>query len=333
MQTGLLFFISSIIFLAAASTTKILSKGLFSPKIANALSAFAAIILIYYFSSNEYVPSLIQAIRLHVFIIASVLILYFLFNFILLNRQQITLIGVLRFFVIASLGIILHFAAGIIIVGYEVIANIILVSFLFAAITACFYPLQYSKRTAARKIGKWIGTGILSKLVLGLVLAIYILFLRSYFSNIDANLTMIGEWTFAGVLASIAFLRLRLKLDLISAPIILEKWQKHQQELGFKTTDELVSLTEYVDAFLQRGEKSNLLTFLFVFLYERKVNIKFINSSLNELISYCDPPQPRIIFAWDQQLYEEKRLLSRKQVMDNTVKNLNADLFGDKNWT
>jgi hypothetical protein len=328
LKTGIPYFLAAIIFSALASVFKILYKGTFAPTVSKTLYGIAAGFIVFFFLAISYMPLLLQDLAVYVFFLIVLVSVYSLGNFVLGSRQQITFLALLRFSALAVLGVILRFAV-IDCFGSAntVVANILLFGFLFAAATALFYPLQYSKKSAFKKVGSWLGTGTLQKVILGMILAGYLLFFRSYLTQFNSNGTLIGEWVFVGLLTVFAIYRLRVKLDAISAPLILESWEKHQQELGFKTSDEFVFLSKEVDAFLKLGEKKGVLLFLFNFLFLKKVSPNYIDLVLGELINYQDPPNPRLIFSWDAQLFEESKLQKRKLVLDEIIESLSPDVF------
>jgi hypothetical protein len=328
LKNGVPYFLATIVFLAMTSVFKIFYKGTFVPAVSNTLIGIATAFIVFFFFTIPPMPLLLQNLAVYFFFLIVLIAVYSLGNAVLGSRQQITFLALLRFSGLAVLGIILRFAViecfGN---GNTVVANILLFGFLFAAATALFYPLQYSKKSAFKKLGGWLGTGTLQKVILGMILAGYLLFFRSYLSQINSNGTMIGEWVFVGLLTIVAVYRLRVKLDVISAPLILESWEKHQQELGFKTSEEFVFLSKEVDAFLKLGEKKGVLLFLFNFLFSKKVSPNYIDLVLGELINYQDPPNPRLIFSWDAQLFEESKLQKRKIVLDEIIESLSPDVF------
>jgi hypothetical protein len=328
LKIGVPYFLGAIIFSALVSVLKILYKGTCLPAISNTLIGIAIAFIVFFFFTISYMPLLLQNIAVYFFFLIVLVSVYSLGNFVLGSRQQITFLALLRFSALAVLAVILRFAViGCFGNANTIVANILLFGFLFSAATALFYPLQYSKKSAFKKVGNWLGTGTLQKVILGMILAGYLLFFRSYLTQFNSNGTVIGEWVFVGLITVIAVYRLRVKLDAISAPLILESWEKHQQELGFKTSEEFVLLSKEVDTFLKLGEKKGVLLFLFNFLFLKKVSPNYIDLVLGELINYQDPPNPRLIFSWDAQLFEEAKLQKRKLVLDEIIESLSPDVF------
>lgn len=328
LRSGIPYFFAAIAFSAAATYLKILLKGKFTKPIAKTLYGFIVAIIVYYFLTIQYLPLLFQELSIYVFILISITSLYFLADFVLQSYRQTILVALLRCLVLVATAFILNFAVlNCFGTSYAVVANISLYGFLFAATTALFYPLQYSRNSIAKKLGRWIGNKTWQKILLGLILTSYILFLRAFLLQLSTTYTIIAEWLFIGALTVVAFFRMKSNLAIISAPLLLESWTKHKQELGFQTTLEFSVLTKDVDDFLHSGRKSDLLLFLFELLFARKVNANKIDSTLSEFINYQDLQNPRLIFSWDLHIAKERNLQRRKEVIERIIKSLEPELF------
>jgi hypothetical protein len=328
LKAGLPFFLGAVALSAAASIFKTLFKGIFVLPVSRMLKGFAIAFLIYFFFVNPLMALRIQALGLYAFTIVIVASAYYAASSVLFECHQITLLTLLKFASIIVMGVIFRAAILSYIIEYAgIVADIVTFGFLFAAITALFYPLKYSDRSAIKKIGGWMGTNTSSKFIIGIIVAGYILFLRPYFYERSANMTLIGEWLSIGLMAIAGYLRMRSKLENISAPLILETWKKHQQELNFKSSDELETLSKKVEEFLKYGRKTDVLLFLFNFLFERMVHVDRINYALIDLINYQDPPPPRLIFSWEANFINKENLQKRGQVLTKTIKNLNENIF------
>ncbi len=328
LEYGFPYFLIGLSFSAAVTYYKILLKGKFTDQIANTLYGFMVAIIIYYFLTIQYMPSLLQALSVYTFILIIAASLYSLADFVLRSYHQTITVALLRCFVLVGTAFLLRFAVlNCFASTYAVVADICLYGFLFAAATSLFYPLQYSSNSIAKNFGRWIGNGTSIKIILGLIIAAYVLFLRAYLLQLSTTFTIIGEWLFIGSLTVVAFFRLKSNLTPISAPLILETWTKHKQEIGLQTTIEFSALTRYVDDFLSSGRKNDLLLFLFELLFSRKVSPKKIDFVLNNLINYTELPNPRIISSWDLQIAKERNLQTRKEIVERIIKSLEPDLF------
>jgi hypothetical protein len=328
LMAGLPFFMGAIASLAAASIFKTLFKGIFVLSFSKMLKGFAIAFIVFFFFANPLMTLKIQAIGLYAFLIAIVACIYYSASFALSEYRQITLLTLLKFVSIVIVGVLLRATILSYLVEYAgIVADIVTFGFLFAGITALFYPLKYSERSAIKKIGGWMGTGTSSKFIIGIILAAYILFLRPYFYDKNANITLIAEWLAIGLFAAASYLRLKSKLEKISAPLILETWKKHQQRLNFRSSDELEILSGKVEEFLKYGKKTDILLFLFNFLFERTVFVDRINSALIDLINYQDPPPSRLIFSWEADFAYKENVQKREQVLVQTIKNLNENIF------
>ena len=311
---------------ALAVVFTILFKGALVRQATTMLNLFAFAFIIYFLMTIHGGPPVFQTLGIYGFLLIATYSLYYFANSAAHSYNQITLVAFAKAAALATFALIFRFAI-LTSTGSEVAGNIFLVAFLFAAAVALFYPFQFSSNSALRKTGKWLSSSTFLWLFLGLILAVYLLVWRGALLKANANATLIGEWIFVGVVVALVFLRLRIKLNAVSAPAILESWQKHRQDLGFKTTDEFSSLSTRIDAFLSKGKKNDLVMFLLDFLVAHGVHVVKINFILGDLINYTDPPTPRFVFSWDMQLYEEKKKQKRKQVMDSIVNKLSPDMF------
>ncbi|MCW4009170.1 MAG: hypothetical protein NWF05_00930 [Candidatus Bathyarchaeota archaeon] len=332
LNSGLPFILATVSSLAAASIFKTLFKGTLVSAIIGLLLGFALAFGAFFVVTSELITSQIQILGIYIFLMIIAASGYYTLEKILLEYKQISLFALVKFFMVIGIGVIFRFAA----LDYfptdlTVEIDIFTCGFFFAAATALFYPFSYAKKAALKKIGDWIGTRSLQKFIIGSVAAAYLFLLRPAFFGMNPNFTLIGEWGFVGVLASAGYFKMRSNLNQISAPMVLENWGKHKQELNFKTTEEFEKLSQNVDLFLQQGKKNGVLLFLFNFLNDRDVSEYLIETALNDLINYQDPPKARLIFSWEAGFAQEERLQKRKQVLEKTIQNLNTDIFR-KNW-
>ena len=326
IKNGFPYFLAALALSAIAVCIKIRYKGSDSKTIFNGLHGIALAFIAYFMFDMNILPISTQNLSIYIFLLITAASTLYMLNNILKNRQQFTPLAIASFATVTCIGVILRFtalAAG----QSDLIADIIMYGFFFGAVTALFYPLRYSKKSYAKKLGTWIGSGTTTKIILGIVIATYVLFIRPYFSSINENWTLIGEWIFIGVFAGASFLLIRAKLEDISAPAILAKWTKHTQELNFKPSEEINILSRNIDQFLQTGNKDGITWFLFDFLTNQNVSHDKIYSVLKELFNHQNLPNPKLILPWDLALFEESEKTKRKKVVENMIKKLNPELF------
>ena len=326
IKNGFPYFLAALALSAIAVCIKIRYKGSDSKTIFNGLHGIALAFIAYFMFDMNILPISTQNLSIYIFLLITAASTLYMLNNILKNRQQFTPLAIASFATVTCIGVILRFtalAAG----QSDLIADIIMYGFFFGAVTALFYPLRYSKKSYAKKLGTWIGSGTTTKIILGIVIATYVLFIRPYVSNINENWTLIGEWIFIGVFAGASFLLIRAKLEDISAPAILAKWTKHTQELNFKPSEEINILSRNIDQFLQTGNKDGITWFLFDFLTNQNVSHDKIYSVLKELFNHQNLPNPKLILPWDLALFEESEKTKRKKVVENMIKKLNPELF------
>ena len=326
IKNGFPYFLAALALSAIAVCIKIRYKGSDSKTIFNGLHGIALAFIAYFMFDMNILPISTQNLSIYIFLLITAASTLYMLNNILKNRQQFTPLAIASFATVTCIGVILRFTA-LAAEQSDLIADIIMYGFFFGAVTALFYPLRYSKKSYAKKLGTWIGSGTTTKIILGIVIATYVLFIRPYFSSINENWTLIGEWIFIGVFAGASFLLIRAKLEDISAPAILAKWTKHTQELNFKPSEEINILSRNIDQFLQTGNKDGITWFLFDFLTNQNVSHDKIYSVLKELFNHQNLPNPKLILPWDLALFEESEKTKRKKVVENMIKKLNPELF------
>ena len=167
----------------------------------------------------------------------------------------------------------------------------------------------------------------MNKFILGVTIALYLLLVRPYFYGINSTLTLVMEWVTIGMITVAGFLWLRSKLEIVSAPMLLETWTKHKQELNFKSTEELNTLSGHIEEFLNRGKKNHVLLYLSNFLFERKIPTSGVNSALSELINYQDKRAQRIFFSWEASTIHKENVENRSQVLKRIIRNLNENIL------
>jgi hypothetical protein len=326
LQSGLPYFLTALALLATATILKISLKGIFTKPLTRTLNIFALAILLYFLLTSQYASIQYQTLSIYLLLTIAVIAVYTLFNPLLKSYKQFTLRTILKFLTLITLGIVLQLAT----IAYnqdQQVANTITIGFVFGGLTTIAAPLENGKRTKTRKIGKFFGKATITFIVLGIILGVYIYYLRPQLVELNSNVVMIGEWVTIGLLVLGSLLSIRSKVGPVTAPMLLESWQKHQQDLNFRTTDEFLVFSQAIDAFITSARKNDLLLLLYKFLSENKITIVNTDYLLDELINYHDQPPPRIFFSWDETFLEQEALEERKNIVKKLIKKLNPDLF------
>jgi hypothetical protein len=329
-QLGFPYFLIAIALSGIVSIIQVSLQGALLKPVYRTLSVYGIAVLLYFLIS-QYAPIQLRELSIYLLLAMILLSTYFMLNNLLRSCKQYTLGAISKFLVLFSLAIVLQIAA-LTLSNNQEIANIFMFGFSLGAFTSLAAPLQNSSGKAKRKIGAAFAKGTASLIILGILIGVYIYFFRPQLLERYSNMVIVAEWLAIGLAALIALLSLRSKIAPVTGPLLLENWQKHQQELGFRTTEDFLVLTEAIDTFIQSGRKNDVLLFLFRFLYENKVSPENMNMTLDELVNYQSKPKPRLFFSWDDRFLEQEELEKRKQLMKNLIKNLNADLFRS-NWS
>ena len=325
LQQGFPYFLVALAFSGLASSIRVSLQGILVKYISRTISVYSLAVVLY-FLVNQYAPLQFQGLSIYLLLAMMLLSTYNLFSNVLRSYRQYTFGAISKFMILVFMAIILQFATLTFNQNQEV-ANTLMFGFVLGGVTSLASPLQNSSGTAKKKIGRSFAKGTIYLIVLGILIGVYVYFFRSKLVEMYSNWVLVGEWLAIGLAALVALLSLRSKIAPVTGPLLLESWQKHQQELGFRTTDDFLALTQAIDTFISSGRKNDLLLFLFHFLSENKVRSEDLNLTLDALINYQVVPKPRVFFSWDAKFLEQEAIDKRKEIMKNLVKNLNADLF------
>lgn len=330
LQAGLPYLLTAIAFSATASIIQVSLIGTFTKSITQTLNLYGLAFLIYFLFS-QYLPPQNKIASIYILSITMLLVTYPLLNTILKSYKQFTLGALFKFTILTLIAIFFQLTT-IALTQNQEAANSLMIGFMFGGITTLTTPLQESSSPKKKKIGRFFGKGTIAFIILGFIIGLYIYLLRPRLVETNSTYVLIGEWLAIGLAALIALLSLRSKIAPVTGPLLIESWQKHQQELGFRTTQDFQMLSQAIDNFINSGGKNDLLLFLFRFLHENKVNSTNMNIVLDELINYQTPPKPRLFFSWDNNLLEQQTIDKRKTIAKNLINNLNVDLFRN-NWS
>lgn len=316
--------------IASVATIEIiytLYKGEFVSVLTKTLIVIAGAFFFYFLFYGSLTNANTQSIGLFTFLIVIVAASCLAFNRILKDSYQITLQTLTKTVALILLGVL---SSGLVMAFSSqnlLFANISISGFFFAGFTALFYPASFADKPKVRKASAWLSKDTIGKIVIGVLIGFYIFFVHPKVYAIDPTWTLIGEWLFVAVVAVGGYLSIRSKVSGISAPLIVENWKKHQQELEFKTTEELTTLAENVEEFLDYGNKNYILLYLTNFLFEKNVDVEQINLALTELINYQDI-KPKLVVKWDEPLIKNLNAQKRKQVLSKTIKNVQKTFAG-----
>jgi hypothetical protein len=315
------FLLGAICTLAILHIIKTLYEGSHVIVISKILALCSGASFFYFLALN--IPELSSNSTLGFYILLATILAstYYGADRILRASNQITLQTITKSIIL----ILVAFVSSAIVLTYSpqssLYANMSLSGFIFAGLTNSGYPFRFTDKPATRKMGKWLSKDIIGSIVIGVLIAFYIFYVHPIVYAIDPTITLIAEWLFVGLVVLGSYLSIRSKVTGISAPLILETWKKHQQELNFKTTKELTDLTENIDEFITYGNKNYILLYLTNFLFEKKVNIEDINAAIDGLINYQDA-KPKLFFKWDQKLINNLNMQNRNETLLKAIKNV-----------
>jgi hypothetical protein len=312
-------FIGTINTLGSVNAMWIAFRGKFVSLLAKMSLGFLCGFLLYFLIARSPVEST-QIAGFYVFLTTAFASVYYAANIMLKATRQITLSALVKCGILVALGVS-SFGA-VFYASHSISASAtVLFGFVFAGVAALFNPLRFADKPTPRAFGKLITKNTILMIVIGLLIAIYAVLGHPAFYAANPFATLIGEWLTIVIVVVVCYLYLRRKVEGISAPLIVEKWKKHEQALNFKTSQELAFITQLIDEFLQHGKKNGIVLYLTKFLFDRRVNPDQISAVLNDLINYQDA-NPKLFFRGDAKLITNLNLQSRNQVMSKTIENV-----------
>lgn len=296
-------------------------KGNYIGTLSNALKASALSFFSYFLALN--IPEFQQFSLLGFYLLLSALLVitYSGSTRILKDSKQITFYTIARI----SLLILLAFISNSIILtispGNTIVANMPFSGFILAAFTTSFYPANFSEKPKTKRLGKLMARDLISIIIIGAVIALFIGYVHPILYARDQTLTLIGEWLSIGLIVLICYIYIRSKVEGITIPVMVETWGKHQQQLDFKTTEAMTDLTQKIEEFITYGSKNRILLYLSSFMFEKKIDFDEINLTLDDLIKYKDL-SPKIYFRWDEKMISNLNKENRQKVLSETIKSI-----------
>lgn len=313
--------LAALVCLALMHSIQSIYKGNYIWTISNVLKFSALSFFGYFLASN--IPGFQTVSLLGFYVLISVLIViaYSGFTRILKASKQITLYTLTRITLLVSLAIVSSLIVLYISPDNTLVASMPFSGFLFAAFTTSFYPANFSEKPKTKRLGKLMNRDLISIIVIGAVIALFIGYIHPILYAQDQNLTLIGEWLSIGMVVLICYLYIRTKVEGITIPVMVETWGKHQQELDFKTTEAMTDLTQKIEEFITFGNKNRILLYLINFMFEKKIDFQEINYTLDALINYKDL-SPKIYFRWDEKMISNLNKENRTKILSGTIKRI-----------
>lgn len=130
---------------------------------------------------------------------------------------------------------------------------------------------------------------------------------------------IMGEWIFVFVLLTVASVIVIRQIQYSTKIIPHKDLKKHIQEIKFNKGTDLREVTNYIDEFIYRGEKSNIVTFMTMTAYHSDIPHKMVGNILKPLIECKDMPVPSIFLRSELRMIEEYNIENRKQILEDVI--------------
>ena len=128
------------------------------------------------------------------------------------------------------------------------------------------------------------------------------------------------EWGIITFMALLLFrdLRAYISKDLTKVDV-MGKWQKHLQEIETRSDYRIDRLTQYIDNFINKGEKEVLLVYLINLLQLNQTSRFKSADALHDLIYYKPKELELFTFRWNREQAQLKDLAMRNEILTNLL--------------
>ncbi len=163
---------------------------------------------------------------------------------------------------------------------------------------------------------------------LSLIGTLYINFISGSLTDVSPVIKQLSpyvEWTGVVIIGAFIFQIMRRGMtESMMVPTEIGSWTKHIQDTSATKGRALKDFSEIIDEFIQKGHKEKLLVKLFRFLNENRAAENEMADSLEEFIKYEDQKFPHFSRRGTSDKIEEMNKERRMQILQKTVKRINA---------
>ena len=158
-----------------------------------------------------------------------------------------------------------------------------------------------------------------------LAVSTYAMVLRPYLGgllSLDPRVFMFVEWL--GLCVTVYYLYRLYRNSMVHSLQVEDirgGWRRHIQEINVNTDRTQTRLEGEIDAFLMKGEKKHLLTYL-TLLMRSSQQPDAITMALAPLHEYSDLSTPRLGFKWQTEAYRSRNVQRRLETLDKVLTNL-----------
>lgn len=193
--------------------------------------------------------------------------------------------------------------------------------FLVGFYVTVFFLVLSLFRYFPNKIFETFSQNLVIKYFIGCFLYIYVKVIRE--KIVKSNLIVIVEWTIICMLLAIFLYNLIKGIRKVSSHSYEPFWGKHTQTKVLIRNKEFSSLTEYINKFIETGEKTILVVFMTKQLLMLNITNEDAMEIMRNLVEYKEDNLPRYSSRYKLDYIKEKNKNTRFLIMESTIKKFN----------
>jgi len=203
------------------------------------------------------------------------------------------------------------------------LATVIQLSFTITAALALlglwrFNPNSYLSLAAGR-----LSSGLPNKFLIVFIAANYFMSLRGLLINsniVNTQLITVAEWGILCISVAYIYINARKYIDnnLVSSNIV-GNWGNHIQKVSQVDDREMKRVSGMIDAYINKGEKSQLVIYLADLFRGFGLSSSNIGSLLSPMISHRDANFDRSMLSWRYKLATQQEVHERRIIMDKLL--------------
>lgn len=306
--------------------------------VSNALMLFGCIVVINFYLTSSYINPEIRPLGTPWFYVMIAIITFATAYYISREYNQRMMPSIVKASAYFVLAFLIRFLLLAIAWEYiEYVAISAAVGLIFAGVATLLYPLTLSRNQTVKKTGEWFSQSDIDKFAIGFGIALYLSFLRPYLYGAYGDYALLAEWVCVALIAGgiLFWLRSNLRTKMTDF-LSLELYQvsnmpkRHKQKIDIKTTEEFLTVNEYIDEFVKEGAKADILLFIIKSSQEKGLTYDSIYDIVENLVNYQDIAPPRFAFLKETEFIQKENFERRRSVLTDTIQKLSKKYFQGK---
>ena len=180
--------------------------------------------------------------------------------------------------------------------------------------------------------GRTLSESLKGKYVDVFIVLTYVLIVRGILiqiGGINPQYIVVAEWGFICILAYAVYGRTKGYVrDTLTYPELSGPISRHVQEIEKITDKKFEVLSEYIEIFLHKGEKEQLIVYLVELLRDYRINQNEVGLLISKLVRFKDREPGFVTPTWRKRLVEEHNMDRRKEVVMDLLYRLQERFIG-----